>query len=125
MQRRLRLDDQWYRVDLVFFHRRLHCLVVCDLKLGAFTHADAGQLHLYLKYARAHWTKPGENPPVGLILCTNKREAVARYVLGGMPNQISDTGIFNSPWSVRRRPSPREFGRRWPRLVVPVGEEWG
>lgn len=87
-QRRLRLDDQWYRVDLVFFHRRLRCLVVCDLKLGAFTHADAGQMHLYLNYARAHWTKPGENPPVGLILCTNKREAVARYALGGMPNQI-------------------------------------
>jgi predicted nuclease of restriction endonuclease-like (RecB) superfamily len=87
-QRRLRLDDQWYRVDLVFFHRRLRCLVVVDLKLGAFTHADAGQMHLYLNYAREHWTKPGENPPVGLILCANKRQAVARYALDGLPNQI-------------------------------------
>lgn len=87
-QRRLRLDDQWFRVDLVFFHRRLRCLVVIDLKLGSFTHADAGQMHLYLNYAREHWTRPGENPPVGLILCANKREAVARYALEGLPNQI-------------------------------------
>ena len=51
-QRRLRLDDTWYRVDLLFFHRRLNCLVVIDLKVGRFTHADAGQMHLYLNYAR-------------------------------------------------------------------------
>lgn len=87
-QRRLRLDDQWYRIDLLFFHRRLRCLVVIDLKLDNFTHADAGQMHLYLNYARAHWTRPGENPPVGLILCAKKREAVARYALDGLPNKI-------------------------------------
>jgi predicted nuclease of restriction endonuclease-like (RecB) superfamily len=44
-QRRLRIDDEWYRVDLLFFHRRLRCLVIIDLKLGRFTHADAGQMH--------------------------------------------------------------------------------
>ena len=87
-QRRLRLDDEWYRVDLVFFHRRLRCLVIIDLKIGKFTHADAGQMHLYLNYAREHWTRPGENPPVGLILCTSKGEAVARYALEGLPNKI-------------------------------------
>lgn len=87
-QRRLRLDDEWYRVDLVFFHRRLRCLVVIDLKLGKFTHADAGQMHLYLNYAREHWMKPGENPPVGLILCASKGEAVARYALEGLPNKV-------------------------------------
>lgn len=87
-QRRLRLDDEWYRVDLVFFHRGLRCLVVVDLKLDKFTHADAGQMHLYLNYAREHWTRPGENPPVGLILCTKKGEAVAHYALEGLPNKI-------------------------------------
>jgi predicted nuclease of restriction endonuclease-like (RecB) superfamily len=87
-QRRLRLDDEWYRVDLIFFHRGLRCLVVVDLKLGKFTHADAGQMHLYLNYAREHWTRPGENPPVGLILCAKKGEAVARYAIEGLPNQI-------------------------------------
>jgi predicted nuclease of restriction endonuclease-like (RecB) superfamily len=76
-QRRLRIGDQWFRIDLLFFHRRLRCLIVIDLKLGAFTHADAGQMHLYLNYARAHWTVDGENPPVGLILCASKDEAVA------------------------------------------------
>jgi predicted nuclease of restriction endonuclease-like (RecB) superfamily len=51
-QRRLRIGNEWYRVDLLFFHRRLRCLVVVDLKLGKFTHADAGQMHVYLNYAR-------------------------------------------------------------------------
>ncbi len=87
-QKRLRLDDAWYRIDLVFFHRRLRCLVIIDLKTGKFTHADAGQMHLYLNYARAHWMKEGENPPVGLILCTEKGDAVARYALEGLPNKV-------------------------------------
>jgi predicted nuclease of restriction endonuclease-like (RecB) superfamily len=64
----------------------LKALVIIDLKLGKFTHADAGQMHLYLNYAPAHWTLPDENPPVGLILRANKREAVAHYALGGLPN---------------------------------------
>jgi predicted nuclease of restriction endonuclease-like (RecB) superfamily len=87
-QRRLRIGDEWYRVDLLFYHRRLRCLVVIDLKLGKFTHADAGQMHLYLNYAREHWTHPGENPPVGLILCAQKDSAVARYALEGLPNKV-------------------------------------
>ena len=86
-QRRLRVGDEWYRVDLLFFHRRLRCLVVIDLKLGKLTHADAGQMHLYLNYAREHWTNPGENPPVGLILCAHRDAAVARYALEGLPNR--------------------------------------
>ncbi len=87
-QRRLRVGDEWYRVDLLFFHRRLRCLVVIDLKIGKFTHADAGQMHLYLNYAREHWVRQDENPPVGLILCAQKDEAVARYALEGLPNKV-------------------------------------
>jgi hypothetical protein len=87
-QRRLRIGTQWFRVDLVFFHRRLRCLVVIDLKLGHFTHADAAQMHLYLNYARKHWMVPGENPPVGLILCTSKEDAVVRYALEGLSNKV-------------------------------------
>ncbi|MDA1054361.1 MAG: PDDEXK nuclease domain-containing protein [Planctomycetota bacterium] len=67
-QRRLRIGNEWYRVDLLFFHRRLRCLVVIDLKIGKFNHDDAGQMHMYLNYAAEHWTNQGENPPVGLIL---------------------------------------------------------
>jgi predicted nuclease of restriction endonuclease-like (RecB) superfamily len=87
-QRRLRVGDEWYRVDLVFFHRRLRCLVVIDLKVGKFTHADAGQMHLYLNYAREHWMVPDENPPVGIILCAQKNDAVVHYALEGLPNQV-------------------------------------
>lgn len=87
-QRRLRLDDSWFRIDLLFFHRRLKCLVVIDLKVGKFSHADAGQMHMYLNYAREHWMKPGENPPVGLILCAAKGAAEAHYALENLPNKV-------------------------------------
>jgi predicted nuclease of restriction endonuclease-like (RecB) superfamily len=87
-QRRLRLDDAWFRIDLLFFHRRLRCLLVIDLKVGKFTHSDAGQMHLYLNYARAHWMKAGENPPVGLVLCASKGAAEAHYALDGLPNKV-------------------------------------
>jgi predicted nuclease of restriction endonuclease-like (RecB) superfamily len=87
-QRRLRIDDEWYRVDLLFFHRRLRCLVIFDLKLGRFTHADAGQMHMYLNYAREHWVQPGENPPVGIILCSGKSEALIHYATDALPNKL-------------------------------------
>ena len=87
-QRRLRIDDEWFRVDLLFFHRRLRCLILVDLKLGKLTAGDAGQMHLYLNYAREHWTHPDENPPVGLILCAEHGLGVARYALEGLPNKI-------------------------------------
>lgn len=84
----MRVGDEWYRIDLLFFHRRLRCLVIIDLKLGKFTHADAGQMHLYLNYAREHWALPEENPPVGLILCAERDHAVAKYALEGLPNKV-------------------------------------
>jgi predicted nuclease of restriction endonuclease-like (RecB) superfamily len=90
-QKRLRIGDQWFRVDLVFFHRRLRCLIIIDLKLDEFTHADAGQMHMYLNYARHHWAHPNENPPVGLILCAKKNAAVAQYALEGLPSKILAT----------------------------------
>jgi predicted nuclease of restriction endonuclease-like (RecB) superfamily len=87
-QRRLRVGNVWYAVDLLFFHRALRCLVIIDLKLTELTHADAGQMHLYVNYAREHWTRPDENPPVGLILCAQKDAAVAKYALEGLQNKV-------------------------------------
>lgn len=87
-QRRLRIDDNWFRIDLLFFHRQLKCLVIIDLKVGKFSYADAGQMHLYLNYAREHWMKPGENPPVGLILCAEKGATEAHYALEGLSNKV-------------------------------------
>ena len=90
-QRRLRIDDEWFRIDLVFYHRRLRCLILIDLKLDKLTAGDVGQMHLYLNYAREHWTHADENPPVGLILCTEHRAGVARYALEGLSNKILAT----------------------------------
>ena len=87
-QKRLRVGNEWYRIDLLFFHRRLRALVLIDLKLGKFTHADAGQMNLYLNYAREHWRYDGENEPIGLILCSERNEAVAHYALGQLSNTI-------------------------------------
>ena len=84
----VRIDDNWFRVDLVFFHRRLRCLLIADLKVGKFSYADAGQMHLYLNYAREHWMKPGKNPPVGLILPAEKGAAEAHYALDNLSNKI-------------------------------------
>jgi predicted nuclease of restriction endonuclease-like (RecB) superfamily len=87
-QRRLRIDQTWYRVDLLLFHRKLRCLVIIDLKLGSLSHADVGQMHMYCNYAKEHWAYPDENPPVGLILCADKGHAMARYALEGLPNKV-------------------------------------
>lgn len=62
-QKRLRIGNEWFRVDLLFFHRRLRCLVIIDLKLGGLVHADVGQMNLYCNYAREHWMQADEHPP--------------------------------------------------------------
>ncbi len=90
-QRRLRIDNTWYTVDLIFFHRGLRALLLIDLKVGPFTHADAGQMNLYVGYAREKWMREGENPPVGLILCAEKGHDVARYALDGLQNRVLAT----------------------------------
>jgi predicted nuclease of restriction endonuclease-like (RecB) superfamily len=87
-QKRLRIGHEWFRVDLVFFHRRLRCLLIIDLKIGELVHADIGQMHLYCNFAREHWMQPGENPPVGLILCTDKNDALARYAMEGLGSKM-------------------------------------
>ena len=66
--------------------------MIVNLKLGKFTHADAGQMHLYLSYAQEHWTHPGENPPVGLILCSSAGENIVRYTLDTLPSKMAASG---------------------------------
>lgn len=87
-QKRIRIGDSWYRIDLLLYHRRLRCLVVIDLKTGAFTHADAGQMNLYLNYARERLMTPGESDPVGIILCSDKDDAVVKYATGGIRARV-------------------------------------
>ena len=84
----MRIDDEWFRIDLVFFHRRLRSLVLIDLKLNRITAGDIGQMNMYVNYARDHWARDGENPPVGLILCAEHRAGVAKYALDGVSSTI-------------------------------------
>ena len=84
----LELGNEWFRVDLLFFHRRLRCLVIIDLKIGELVHADVGQMNLYCNYAREHWMQADEHPPVGLILCTDKDDALARYATEGLGSKL-------------------------------------
>jgi predicted nuclease of restriction endonuclease-like (RecB) superfamily len=87
-QKRLQIGSESYYIDLLFYHRGLRCLVAIDLKVGKFTHADAGQMNLYLNYLTENEMFEGEESPIGLILCSEKDEAVAHYALGRLTNKI-------------------------------------
>ena len=87
-QKRITLEGTHYRLDLLLYHRILKCLVAIDLKIGEFSHADAGQMNLYLNYLKDKEKLTGENDPVGIILCSDKKKTVAEYALAGMSNKI-------------------------------------
>jgi predicted nuclease of restriction endonuclease-like (RecB) superfamily len=80
-QQRITLDGQHYFIDLVFYNRLTRCFVLIDLKVGALTHQDLGQMQMYVNYYQRELTNPDENPPIGIILCTDKNAAVVRYTL--------------------------------------------
>lgn len=124
-QKRLRLDDEWYKVDLVFFHRGLRCLLLIDLKIGKFTHADAGQMNLYLNYAKTNWTRAGENPPVGLILCAQKGRDVARYALEGLGNKVLASTYRTTLPDEQVLAAEVERTRRMLELSPPAGDPVG
>jgi len=81
-QQRLTLDGDHFYIDLVFYHTILKCYVLIDLNVRKLTHEDLGQLELYVNYYDEHRRTPGDNPTLGLILCTDKNDAVVRYTLG-------------------------------------------
>jgi predicted nuclease of restriction endonuclease-like (RecB) superfamily len=80
-QKRMRFDDEDFYVDLVFYNYLLKCFVLIDLKVGALTHQDIGQMDGYVRMFDAHARPKGDNPTIGLILCSKKNEAIARYSL--------------------------------------------
>ncbi len=87
-QRRMTIDDKDYSVDLVFYHRVLRRLVLVDLKIGAFEPADAAQMQLYIEWTKRYDKQPGEEDPVGLILCGSKGRQVIELLLSGPDNRI-------------------------------------
>jgi predicted nuclease of restriction endonuclease-like (RecB) superfamily len=78
-QMRLEYDDECLYVDLVFYNCVLKCFLLIDLKMGRLTHEDVGQMDSYVRLFDDRYTTPGDNPTIGLILCAEKNEAVARY----------------------------------------------
>jgi predicted nuclease of restriction endonuclease-like (RecB) superfamily len=87
-QKRITLANEHDRIDLVFYHRILKCHVLIDLKNRAFSHADAGQMNFYLNYFKDNEMEDGDNPPIGLILCTLKDSVKVKYATGGMDNKL-------------------------------------
>lgn len=87
-QKRIIVDDKYYFIDLVFYNRLLHCNVIIELKNDEFKHEDLGQLNAYVGYYKKNEMTEGDNPPVGILLCTDKGSQMVEYALSGMDNQL-------------------------------------
>ncbi len=87
-QKRVLIGETYNFVDLVFYHRVLKCHVLIELKVGLFTHEHIGQLNTYVSWYADNEMTEGDNPPIGLLLCTEKDQTVVKYALAGMSNQL-------------------------------------
>jgi predicted nuclease of restriction endonuclease-like (RecB) superfamily len=87
-QKRILIDDEYYFIDLVFYHRILKCHVLVDLKIEKFKHSHAGQMNAYLNYYRNEVMQENDNPPVGILLCTDKGETMVKYATAGLEHSI-------------------------------------
>jgi predicted nuclease of restriction endonuclease-like (RecB) superfamily len=87
-QKRIIIDDNYYFIDLVFYNRLLHCNVIIELKNDEFKHEDLGQLNAYVGYYKKNEMSEGDNPPVGILLCTDKGSQMVEYALSGMDNTL-------------------------------------
>lgn len=87
-QKRIIIDGEYYFADLVFYNRLLHCSVIVEIKNDVFRHEHIGQLNAYVSYYTENEMQPGDNPPVGILLCTQKGKKMVEYALGNMDNQL-------------------------------------
>ena len=87
-QKRMIIDDEYYYADLVFYNRILHCSVIVELKNDEFRHEYLGQLNAYVSYYKENEMYEGDNPPVGILLCTRKGEKMVEYAIAGMDNHL-------------------------------------
>lgn len=114
-QKRILIGDEHFFVDMVFYHRVLKCHVLVELKTTAFTHEHLGQLNTYVAYYKQHEMTPGDQPPVGILLCTRKNEALVEFALGDLSNKL-----FVSRYAVEM-PKKQEMERFLKQLVREVG----
>ena len=87
-QKRILIGDEYFFIDLVFYHRILKCHVLIELKIADFNHVNAGQLNTYLNYYKAEVMRPDDQPPVGILLVTHKNDALVQYATAGLDNQL-------------------------------------
>ncbi|MBQ6019693.1 MAG: DUF1016 family protein [Clostridia bacterium] len=87
-QQRVTLNNTHYYVDMVFYNKELHAYVLIELKTVKLMPEAVGQLNMYLNYYAAEINEPSDNPPIGIILCTDKNNVTAEYALGGLSNHI-------------------------------------
>lgn len=87
-QQRVTLNNTHYYVDMVFYNKELHAYILIELKTVKLMPEAVGQLNMYLNYYAAEVNEPGDNPPIGIILCTDKDNVSAEYALGGLSNNI-------------------------------------
>ena len=87
-QKRILIGDEYFQVDLVFYHRILKCHILIDLKDEPFSHENIGQLNSYVAYYAKHKMTEGDNPPIGILLCTQKNNELVEYALAGLNQKI-------------------------------------
>lgn len=117
-QERITLDGDHFYIDLVFYHTVLKCFVLIDLKVGKLTHADLGQIQFYVNYYDRERRTEGDNPTLGLILCSDKNDAVVQYTLG----EQEERNIFTSRYQLHL-PTVEELEnelRRELRYLTPI-----
>jgi len=114
-QKRILIGDEHFFVDLVFYHRVLKCHVLVELKTDAFRHEHLGQLNTYVAYYKKHQMTPGDQPPIGILLCTRKNDALVEFALGDLSNQV-----FVSRYAVEL-PAKEEMER----FITQIGKEVG
>lgn len=114
-QKRILIGDEHFFIDLVFYHRILKCHILVELKTDAFCHEHLGQLNTYVAYYKKHQMTPGDQPPIGILLCTRKNDALVEFALGDLSNQI-----FVSRYAVEL---PRK--EEMERFITQIGKEVG
>jgi hypothetical protein len=87
-QKRILIGDEYFFIDLVFYHRILKCHVLIELKLEQFTHENIGQLNIYVSWNKKNIMKPSDNPPIGILLCTDKNHTLVEYALASLDNNL-------------------------------------
>lgn len=102
-QKRIIIDDRYYFADLVFYHRILHCHVIIELKNDEFRHEHLGQLNAYVSYYRDTQMAPGDNPPIGILLCTGAGPQMVEYATASL-----DTQLFVSKYLIEL-PQPQQL----------------